>query len=329
MLHLCLFHKDCFDGLMAAYIYKLYHEDGRRHRPSHDDEFVFMPMNYHDPIEPVIERIEQRKNRAAGWMSTLATIHILDFSFKSSVLRQLVTTGLGVTNTVVLDHHPVTATIKTECEEWIPERKWDLKIFHDPSMSGAMMTWKHFFKDQPAPAIVQYVSDWDTYQLKLPFTREIIQALGSYELELSTWSKLFQTHGMDRELITHLFGMVDVVSRVHSNAINWAIKHTLRMVVVDVPLRSGLNEMELVRATVPVINCPHYLATDALTKLCEMYPDAPFAMGYYDMDGLRKFSVRSTSMDVRPFVQQFGGNGHERAAGFTVSTKSNHPLIRI
>ena len=73
---------------------------------------------------------------------------------------------------------------------------------------------------------------------------------------------------------------------------------------------------------VPVYNLPGFMLSDTLHKALEQHPEAPYAVGYFDLPDKRIYSLRSRSgsdVDVSEIAKRNGGGGHKHAAGFTVS----------
>ena len=69
---------------------------------------------------------------------------------------------------------------------------------------------------------------------------------------------------------------------------------------------------------VPVANGTVFFS-EVGEELCKAYPEAPFAAYYMDRaDGKRQWGLRSrTGFDVSAIAKQYGGGGHQAAAGFT------------
>ena len=67
----------------------------------------------------------------------------------------------------------------------------------------------------------------------------------------------------------------------------------------------------------PCVNITHLLSE----TLHELAKGQPFAIGYFDSDGQRIYSLRSDfdGVDVSKIAKNHGGGGHKHAAGFTTS----------
>jgi nanoRNase/pAp phosphatase (c-di-AMP/oligoRNAs hydrolase) len=78
--------------------------------------------------------------------------------------------------------------------------------------------------------------------------------------------------------------------------------------------------MTIAGYTVPVLNAPHFMASDLAGELSEGHP---FAATYYiDSTGKYIYSLRSREggIDVSDIAKSFGGGGHAAAAGFESQT---------
>ena len=74
--------------------------------------------------------------------------------------------------------------------------------------------------------------------------------------------------------------------------------------------------MRIGGALVPVVNAPHFMASDVGNALAQ---EASFGATYFDnAEGKRVFSLRSVlnGADVSRVAAGYGGGGHVHAAGF-------------
>jgi len=163
------------------------------------------------------------------------------------------------------------------------------------------------------------------WRFALPGTREIQAAVFSYPYDFEVWDRL-----MDPVMIPTL--------RQEGIAIEG--KHFKDITEL---LEVGLIVMKIGNTYVPVCNLPYTLASDAGHQMCRdlelgifknpelkaILADATFAATYYDTATARVFSLRSLEggADVSKIAQQYGGGGHEHAAGFSVDR--DHILAKI
>jgi len=299
---LCLYHRDCIDGLAAAWA--LNHHFSKSYVRG---KVQFLATDYKDP--PPMESIDEHTQ-----------VFILDFSYPVEDIQRIIQAARRV---VVLDHHPRSEAIAEEINRWLMDGK-EINGPHRAHMaycndrSGALMTWEYFFPGIEPPVILYHVSDRDLWRFKMPRTREMIDALMTYPLTLETWIPLFNAHRCGYTLTEFLQSpqcLDTTAGRIHDIGVDWAIANTLRCIDFE-----GYTD-------IPLINCPHSVTSDALHAL---YSDVPFAMAYYDMGSGRKFSLRSnkeTGINVDELAQKYNGGGHAHAAGFVVPR--DHPLAKV
>lgn len=147
---LIIYHKNCYDGLGAAYAAYL----------KFGNNATYYPMSYKDPLPMKLEK----------------NIYLLDFSLPRNQMEQL----SKMHNLVVIDHHK---TAKSNLEGL------DYCIF-DMNKSGARMAWEYFHPDKPVPKLIEYIEDRDIWKWELPSSEEINSNIFSYPLDFSTFSVL-------------------------------------------------------------------------------------------------------------------------------------------
>lgn len=147
MKDLCIYHKNCSDGLAAALAV---------HERYGDIEFI--PAQYGDA--PIV--VDGRN------------VIIVDFSYKRSVLLEMKNKAESL---VVIDHHK---TAKDELADL------DFCIFN-MEKCGAVLTWEHLFPAKPIPKLFEYVQDRDLWTWELPHSKEVSAALRSLKPWISEW----------------------------------------------------------------------------------------------------------------------------------------------
>lgn len=215
---------------------------------------------------------------------------LVDFSYPRDVLLRF---WESVSSLEVLDHHK-TAEADLAGLDW---------CLFDMDKSGAMLTWEWFHPHDPAPAIIQYVQDRDLWRFALPDSREVYAWMSSYP----------------RGDFGIYQGMVDVLEANPHVAIGEG-KALLRLQAQYVETMCQQAFMLIVGGyRVPVVNATT-LFSEVGDRLCELYPDAPFAAYYLDRaDGNTQWGLRSRGeFDVSEVAMVYGGGGHRNAAGFTL-----------
>jgi len=176
----------------------------------------------------------------------------------------------------------------------------------DMDRSGAGIAWDFFHPGAPRPELIDHVEDRDLWRFALPGTREIQAAVFSYPYEFEVWDLLMETP------METLRAQGVAIERKHHKDVAELVKVAKRQMVIG-------------HYDVPVASLPYTLASDAGHLMAK---GQPFAACYYDKDGGRVFSLRSTDqgVDVSEVAKLYGGGGHARAAGFTVPR--DHELAR-
>lgn len=284
---LCIHHGNCADGFGAAWAV----------RQALGDDVEFHAGVYQDPPPDV----------------TGKNVILVDFSYKYDVLCEM---SFKARSMLILDHH------KTAAEDLarLPDVKehWGLTGFHgecaeycrsrnmphvgalfDMERSGAGIAWD-FFHDAPRPPLIDHLEDRDLWRFRLEGTREIQAAVFSYPYDFGVWDQL----------------MVRPLGELRHEGIAIERKH-FKDIEELLPVVTCWREIGGVG--VPVANLPYTLTSDAGHRLCEIH-GTPFAGCYWDTPEGRVYSLRSLDggADVSEVAKQYGGGGHQHAAGFRV-----------
>lgn len=216
------------------------------------------------------------------------TVILVDFSYPRDTLLQMADQAEQIT---VIDHH------KTASAQLV-DLPSNVEAVFDLTHSGAMLAWLHYHPDKLPPVLLDHIEDRDLWRFNLIGTREITAALYSYPMNFDTWDELM--HSLRR---LHDEGIV--LLRKHQQDLGKLLELTTRLMVIG-------------GYAVPVANVPYTMASDAAGQLAV---DNPFAATYYDTEKARVFSLRSRSdgLDVSEIAKQYGGGGHQHAAGFRIS----------
>lgn len=153
-MDLCIYHRNCTDGLMAAAIV---------HR-AFAGKVAFHAAQYGEDAPDV----------------TGKEVCIADFSYKRPVLLELLNQANRV---VILDHH------KTAQEDLYNLEHPKAEIVFDMNRSGAGITWDYFFPNMPRPKIVDHVEDRDLWRFALEGSKEIHKVLSILPNDVETWVK--------------------------------------------------------------------------------------------------------------------------------------------
>jgi hypothetical protein len=311
--YLCLVHADCPDGTAAAWVFREWVLT--QHLNGMGVAFQIVPVTYNNPPPEIT-----------------APVHlvILDFTYDVDTTRQLIDHP-NVVSFTLLDHHPRAWEIRKAVLGWVDTAKAGggmrglvdkpILAVHEEYQSGAMMAWNHFFPKKPVPDLIAHVSDRDLWQFDLPDTRNFMDGLRSYALNLDTWDEVFKEYSpYTGALKEHLLTQAPAFQRMQEAEINEVINSTKRIVVFKHVV--GALEIQL---TFPIINCRRTIMPEALMRLCDESPSV--AASYHDTAEYRIISLRSKMVDIRWVAEFFGGGGHPHACSFRVPR--SHPIAQL
>lgn len=284
---LVIYHGNCADGFSAAWCF--YNKD--------PEGYDFHAGVYGKPPPDVTGR----------------TVYLVDFSYKVDIIAEM----LKVAEYVFLIDHHETAINDTDGFNHV-----DFFKYTDLNRSGAMLAWDFLHNPggqrpgdygyQSPPLLLDHIQDRDLWKFKLPGTREISAAVFSYEYTFENWDKLM--HGDATELLK-LTAAGAAIERKHHKDIAELLHLTART-------------MEIGGFSVPAASMPYTMASDAGHKMAVGHE---FSACYYDTWEHRVFSLRSDPntegwQNVAKIAEQYGGGGHQHAAGFKVPR--DHELAR-
>lgn len=127
-------------------------------------------------------------------------IMVVDFSFPEEVLSQWESLGKRV---YVLDHHKA---FKHRLELGEDKKSYTLSdnilqssnVLIDLEESGATLTWKVLFPNEPVPAFLEYIRDRDLFIKELPWTDEVHAAYGKLQRSFNLYDNL---SALDRDML--------------------------------------------------------------------------------------------------------------------------------
>lgn len=301
-----LYHKNCCDGFTAAWLF------GSSSHLVADIDMEFHAVQYgHPPPE----------------LRPGSAVLILDFSYPRDVLERLADEGRAV---VVLDHHE-TAQKDIDVEPRFPAPPHPVEFIteevppgvyveFDMARSGAMMTldWIRYLVSKKSPpidypmSIVHLVQDRDLWQWKYGDRTQGLHAWltsGPYTFERWNYAdeNLEEVIQEGRAIVKYRYQLI-------------------RDIAIS-GVRVGTVEPwdHLVGA---FVNGPSKLASDlcdfVLTHCKGLARPPDYAVCYsISPDGELYGSIRSRdiAVNVADIARAFGGGGHARAAGFTITTQ--------
>lgn len=214
----------------------------------------------------------------------------VDFSYPKEDMDRLVRESASL---VILDHHLGAKDIV----ESMPEHVFDA------ARSGATIAWSYFHPEVPIPTFLKYVEDGDLYTFKLPDARAVLAYAYAQSFDFKTWDELVQK--MDTEI-----GRAAIIERGTIYAEHFAI------LVGQIANKASLVSFE--GYTCLYAPMGGMFASDVGNMLVRMRPPLSITASFHA--DMLNVSLRSDeSVDVSAIARKYGGNGHPRAAGFSIA----------
>jgi oligoribonuclease NrnB/cAMP/cGMP phosphodiesterase (DHH superfamily) len=280
---LVIYHGECFDGTTAGWLLWTYFRDS-------DTEYC--PCIY-TPGNPFPETKAEE-------------IFIVDYSFPRLVIEKLIKDGKKLT---LLDHHETALEL-----EGLPG------VTINKNKSGASLTYEYLLKNMPdwwegsseftrkqMERYVSMVEDRDLFRFANPDSKAFTARQSASDMTFPGWDDLYHDFaGNEHQFVTE----GKLILSVHRTNISKFIQN-------------NLIRMKLFGYEIPVLNVPKEYGSDSCAEMLARFPDAPFAMYYYD-DALsytkgQYIGVRSRKnnlVNVEPLAKRFNGGGHITAAAF-------------
>lgn len=305
---LILYHAKCLDGAGALYVavtaLQAQYPNAR---------IVSRPCEYNDR-DRTTKHLLQLASLGIP-LDTYDHIYVLDFSFTPEQFKRLCTISTEVT---CIDHH------KTACDELLYPGNRDTfpKNLHlildtDNRNSGVILTFSHFTdlntnNGAALPSgVLRYIEDRDLWKFQLPESRAVNAWLHAY-VDIGTESQ--------QQLVSDVQFCIDTLEMAP-----WKIIKEGQLLLAqreDYCAAIASTAMIHTEAQVITCNCPHVFASDVAELLRKRYPNMAMFMLYQVANGELRVSFRAGTKDVLAIAQCFGGGGHAKAAGATVSVRS-------
>ncbi len=214
-------------------------------------------------------------------------IYIVDFSYPKEVLEALNAVHASVT---VLDHHK---TAEADLK--------DLPYCHfNMDKSGCVMAWEFFHPGEPVPDLLLDIQDRDLWLFKRPNSKAVHAGLALLDGDMTLWDRGARYSGDYVRVVNSGFTLL----QRQDKAVKSAVDHKVKIISLFGHKCGIINANDLSSEIGSGINdCPK-LAVD-------------FALIYaITKDNTVLLSLRSKGdFDVSALAKNFGGGGHNNAAG--------------
>lgn len=270
-------------------------------------EAEFKPMNYgkerdefftlDDANQPQPEHLVLCRDR---------DIYIVDFSFRGSQLDDIAKVAATVT---LLDHHKTAEDELFKYYSVDPDtkgnwaiRKDNLIIQFKQNKSGAVQTWDYLFTED-RPMLINCIGRYDLWQFNEGDEVDCLNlGLNIVPREFRIWNDLLI---MDN--------CAEIINK------GSAILEYMNQRMGEIEQHVKLIHFNFDTEIVPFVNAPYFLASRFGNHLARKYPSELACIYSIKNDGKVILSFRSTNGRARKYAQDFGGGGHDNAAGAEIS----------
>ena len=298
---LCFYHRNCLDGLAAAYAVKLA-------RP----RATFLAVNYQDRLRSGLTAFKDEVD-----LSDVHEVIIVDFSFPMDIWAYLLSLEIHL---VLLDHHKSvfdelvgrwSPTEIYECSAQFGDYRRHIKLQSDAA--GCVLAWEYFV-GTPLPAIYRHI---DAMDRRIP-ERTINDRAVTRALKL----RLRDIMDMRGALEVGATSLVETGCAICEEE----DMRVAQLAKFKVPCVINLDDDDVVEGW--AVNGPAFLATELATKMAEA--DKFGLVWSIAEDGSVICSFRGIdSYNVERIAKHFGGGGHLMAAGCSIERDTFFKMLRF
>lgn len=284
------YHKNCLDGLTAAWVVRKIFQDGD-----------YFPMDYDD--EPPTQDMIKGQD-----------VYLVDFSFPPEVLVKMCESAYNV---IVIDHHK--SAIKA-IEDYFSKNPtpYNLVTVLDVERSGAGLAWREFgLGEEEIPYLVKYVEDHDLWRFEYgDRTKAICAGICTFPLTFNTLDML---HARSEE---DLYKEGRTALRMQQQMVDWHIENCVKLIETEtghrVPLINAPRYIASHVADRLTPDYPYVIVYYDLEDKRHVSMRSSYGKGFFAND----------PVDLSILATRFGGGGHPGAASFRIPIERNQvPLI--
>lgn len=270
-----LYHNKCDDGFGAAWVlWKKFKEKAEYIGVTHDN--------------PPPKGLQGKD------------VYIVDFSYKKSVLLQLLSIAKSLT---IIDHH----LSAKEAVESVPQHLFDGSFSH----SGAVLAWQYFFSKKPVPKLLLHIEAQDLWKF-LPFTKELSASLRIRKQDFKVWSKVANNWESSSKIKKYIKEGATIL-RYEDDLVEEAIEEA--------------ENVDFLGYKTLAVNSRAFVSKIG-GRIYEKMP--PIAIVWSERSGKIIVSLRSNGkVDVSKLAAKFGGGGHKTAAAFRLESGKKLPWRAI
>ncbi len=221
------------------------------------------------------------------------TIYMLDFCYREKEMKSILKSAASVT---VIDHH-------ISAKDAI---KFSTKHILKYNHSGAVLAWKYFFPNKKIPKLLLHIEDKDIWKFALKGTQEYMAFLETHHFDFKIWDKLlknFENSAKRKSFFEKGSSIVNFSNqniKTLASSAEWVIFNNKKCLAANSPMF--------------VSEIGHILAREA----------NGVGIVWCIKGNKIKISLRSNGkVDVAKIAEQKGGGGHQKAASFSLDTKTS------
>lgn len=175
--------------------------------------------------------------------------------------------------------------------------------------SGAVLSWEYAFPNKEVPYLLRYIQDRDLWEWKMQHSKEICCAIDTYKKDFFTWDKLNgmlsfeKNNGEPTDGFAKLYEIGSSILTYQKRLIEKLRKNTFDL---KIGVYNGI-----------ILNSPFFQS-----EIADYFPEYDFILTYYRKEKNKYIcSLRTTkeNVDVSKIAKKFGGGGHKKASGFTIT----------
>lgn len=266
------------------------------------------------------------------WVPGEVTLFIVDFSVPNEDLARLMEAFHQV---IWIDHHQGAIDRYLQNGKSLYDSRTDPDsvvsedghvIILDTRRSGAYLTHQYLFGK--VPFLIELLDDYDRWQFKVEYSKAFQRYLWTRTpWSISDW-KMLEERVEDIVQWERVVELGQVLTLDHTRKVSDLVKKGKMLCTIPVPHEFGSTRVEQVVQGMAA-NCPPFLSSDVGHALA--VESGTFGLCWFlTQDGLVKLSFRSNSdFDVNQLAQAFGGAGHPRASGATITMEELMKWLKV
>ncbi|GFO73219.1 hypothetical protein BJAS_P3906 [Bathymodiolus japonicus methanotrophic gill symbiont] len=220
-----------------------------------------------------------------------AVLYILDFCYP---MEQLIRAAQTASKIVVLDHH---ISAEKAFENYQGVMPANLEMHFNMQQSGCMLAWHYFQGDIEPPMLLRHIEDHDLWRHQIKRTEEIVKALFLHRPIAFARFEQLQLDILYRE--------GKILLKQHGQMVK--------------ALLNSKHSIKLGDTLGLAVNAPGAFASELGQALAKQSGTFGLTYHYHGRRQCYECGLRSIGVfDVSRLAVNFGGGGHQNAAGFSM-----------